>query len=472
MDQYLKDSPSDYNLYQENSSNKNEQQPSGSIDFNANFDEGDLYNDKNNQANFTNDPFTEASGNNQQNNFSLNIEQPYHSQIDDVQFPGIPGTEFISNTDDYSTSVNNEPFLDELDNLNYPTETQNHIGQGSPYNTGLINPSNNLDELISPQNYNNDNNHQFLDSQYFSPPQAQRLNFNSFQPSNSALSPDASRHGSVSIPVQTTNNFSGGSYLSPQTNSFMSPNGTSFNNSYDTLTSPNYESYLNSPPQHGMHQRNISANLISSSIPNTTNNYLSPSNNSNMLGTSAPNQSDQSYNSVNDDAPSRELTKEEKLKRRKKFHNEVERRRRDLIKTRIKELSQLVPPSLLNPQLVAVQTLKNSKLNTEEINDLLASVKVKESKPNKNTILNKSVVYVKHLQYVIQEQERARAELELKLQSLQLNDSPEAKTNANFMEDFNQAQSQFIKEDENFDPDEFFSEIITGNEQSNDKISF
>lgn len=472
MDQYLKDSPSDYNLYYEDSTNQNGQPQSNSIDFNSNFDEEDLY-PQNNQNTFGNntgnDPFTDSNGDNQQNNFSLNIEQPYTSQIDDIQFPGIPGTEFINNADDYSTSVNNEPFLDELDNLNYPTETHNHIGLGSPYNNVMINPSNNLDELISPHNYNNNN--QYLDSQYFSPPQAQRLNFNSFQPSSSALSPDVSRHGSVSIPVQTTNNFSG-SYLSPQTNSFMSPNGTSFNNSFDTLTSPNYESYLNSPPQHSTHQRNISASLMSSSIPNSANNYLSPPTNSNMLGTSAPNQSDQSYNSVNDDAPSRELTKEEKLKRRKKFHNEVERRRRDLIKSRIKELSQLVPPSLLNPQLVAVQTLKNSKLNTEEINDLLASVKVKESKPNKNTILNKSVVYVKHLQYVIQEQERATAELELKLLSLQVNDSQETKPNANFMEDFNQAQSQFIKEEDNFDPDEFFSEIITGNEQSNDKLNF
>lgn len=134
---------------------------------------------------------------------------------------------------------------------------------------------------------------------------------------------------------------------------------------------------------------------------------------STKMGTSPSN------NSVNNNN-SKQLTKEEKLKRRREFHNAVERRRRDLIKERIKDLGVLVPPSLLNPQLCAVQAFqRNAQYNSREINELITNVKAKETKPNKSTILNKSVHYVEHLEYVLEQQTKAREDLERRLKQVE-----------------------------------------------------
>lgn len=157
---------------------------------------------------------------------------------------------------------------------------------------------------------------------------------------------------------------------------------------------------------------------------------------------SVPESQDNSYNSAMSPLlvhSGKQLTREEKLKRRREFHNAVERRRRDLIKERIKELGLLVPPSMLNPQLCAVQAFKRtSQLNTREINELLATIKVKETKPNKSTILNKSVEYLLHLKYVLAEQDKARAELEKQVRETQ---GPQPK-------------------EDTFNPDDFFLEVV------------
>lgn len=129
------------------------------------------------------------------------------------------------------------------------------------------------------------------------------------------------------------------------------------------------------------------------------------------------------------------LSKEEKLKRRREFHNAVERRRRDLIKEKIKELGVIVPPLMLNPQLCAVQLLLLS--SNPEVSDLISLVKVKETKPNKATILNKLVDYIQHLKYVLEQQDRERERLQQKLNSLQLG------------QDYNQ-----------FNQDDFFNEVV------------
>ncbi|AGO11836.1 AaceriADR067Wp [[Ashbya] aceris (nom. inval.)] len=90
------------------------------------------------------------------------------------------------------------------------------------------------------------------------------------------------------------------------------------------------------------------------------------------------------------------LTQEEKLRRRREFHNAVERRRRELIKSKIKELGKLVPPSLLN-------------YNDEG----------KEVRLNKGIILLRTVEYLEYLRQVLDVQARKRAQLLEKLHALE-----------------------------------------------------
>lgn len=134
-------------------------------------------------------------------------------------------------------------------------------------------------------------------------------------------------------------------------------------------------------------------------------------------------------------ADTRLLSKEEKMKRRREFHNAVERRRRDLIKEKIKELGVLVPPLMLSPQLCAMQVL--SQLTNPEITEMVLQAKVKETKPNKATILNKLVEYINHLKYVLEQQERERARLQQQVDAL--------------------SQGQDYTQ---FNPDEFFSDMV------------
>lgn len=101
-------------------------------------------------------------------------------------------------------------------------------------------------------------------------------------------------------------------------------------------------------------------------------------------------------------APKQPLSKEEKLKRRREFHNAVERRRRDHIKERIKDLSKLVPPMML-----------------------LYDCNGKEIRPNKALILSKSVEYMRALNNVLQVQKARRADIIEKIKQLQQLESQE-----------------------------------------------
>lgn len=382
----------------------------------------------------------------------------------------------------YTSSLQNDPFLEDLESLNFSNKQPQYIDP-TQSTTG------NLEEIISPsaqvQNISLNNNgmnpdNSFVNPQYFSPSN-RNANYNTLNSIaedslsssfNNAFSPSASRNDSVSIPFQNPNtiedynggvDINAGSYLSPQFNSqYMSPSNN-IDNSIDTLKSPSFNSgsYLNSPPKY-QNTRRDNSGAISNSIPSniSKNKIVSPPPLDNNLGTSLP-------GAMHNQPPvsTKQLSKEEKLKRRREFHNAVERRRRDLIKERIKDLGFLVPPSLLNPQLCAVQNLqRNSQLNSREINDLLASIKVKETKPNKSTILNKSVDYIIHLKYVLEQQDKSQLELAQQIEEIEArlsNGKPQGNIDMSNMTNQSQPSSDIKLEsqDELFNPDDFFLDV-------------
>lgn len=382
----------------------------------------------------------------------------------------------------YTSSLQNDPFLEDLESLNFSNKQPQYINP-TQSTTG------NLEEIISPsaqvQNISLNNNgmnpdNSFVNPQYFSPSN-RNANYNTLNSIaedslsssfNNAFSPSASRNDSVSIPFQNPNtiedynggiDINAGSYLSPQFNSqYMSPSNN-IDNSIDTLKSPSFNSgsYLNSPPKY-QNTRRDNSGAISNSIPSniSKNKIVSPPPLDNNLGTSLP-------GTMHNQPPvsTKQLSKEEKLKRRREFHNAVERRRRDLIKERIKDLGFLVPPSLLNPQLCAVQNLqRNSQLNSREINDLLASIKVKETKPNKSTILNKSVDYIIHLKYVLEQQDKSQHDLTQQIEEIEArlnNGKPQGNIDMSNMTNQSQPSSDIKLEsqDELFNPDDFFLDV-------------
>lgn len=92
----------------------------------------------------------------------------------------------------------------------------------------------------------------------------------------------------------------------------------------------------------------------------------------------------------------------ERRRKRRESHNAVERRRRDNINDKIQELFILVPDSLLYSNDTA-----------------MTNTLTKDGKPNKGTILAKSVDYIRQLQTVIDEQNRKEIELQDIVQNLQ-----------------------------------------------------
>ncbi|GMM29338.1 Rtg3 protein [Martiniozyma asiatica (nom. inval.)] len=76
------------------------------------------------------------------------------------------------------------------------------------------------------------------------------------------------------------------------------------------------------------------------------------------------------------------LKDKDKLSRRRELHNAVERRRRDLIKEKIKELGDLIPPVMYG-----------------------------KDKANKSVILNKSVEYIRALKNIMDSQDKRLDEL-------------------------------------------------------------
>lgn len=434
----------------------------------------------NTSANYGSEP-------NNRNNYGMGYYGNNYGQPNG--YPGVTEND-LNNTNNnytnemgtYTSSLQNDPFLEDLESLNFSNKQPQYINP-TQSTTG------NLEEIISPsaqvQNISLNNNgmnpdNSFVNPLYFSPSN-RNANYNTLNSIaedslsssfNNAFSPSASRNDSVSIPFQNPNtiedynggiDINAGSYLSPQFNSqYMSPSNN-IDNSIDTLKSPSFNSgsYLNSPPKY-QNTRRDNSGAISNSIPSniSKNKIVSPPPLDNNLGTSLP-------GTMHNQPPvsTKQLSKEEKLKRRREFHNAVERRRRDLIKERIKDLGFLVPPSLLNPQLCAVQNLqRNSQLNSREINDLLASIKVKETKPNKSTILNKSVDYIIHLKYVLEQQDKSQLELAQQIEEIEArlsNGKPQGNIDMSNMTNQSQPSSDIKLEsqDELFNPDDFFLDV-------------
>ncbi|CUM46834.1 unnamed protein product [Debaryomyces tyrocola] len=456
MEEFLKDSPSDF----------------GSNTTGAGTG--------NTSANYGSDP-------NNRNNYGMGYYGNNYGQPNG--YPGVTENDLNSTNNNYTnemgtytSSLPNDPFLEDLESLNFSNKQPQYINPTQS-------TSGHLEEIISPsaqvQNISLNNNglnpdNSFVNPQYFSPSN-RNANYNTLNSIaedslsssfNNAFSPSASRNDSVSIPFQNPNtiedynggvDINAGSYLSPQFNSqYMSPSNN-FDNSIDTLKSPSFNSgsYLNSPPKY-QNTRRDNSGAISNSIPSniSKNKIVSPPPLDNNLGTSLP-------GTMHNQPPvsTKQLSKEEKLKRRREFHNAVERRRRDLIKERIKDLGFLVPPSLLNPQLCAVQNLqRNSQLNSREINDLLASIKVKETKPNKSTILNKSVDYIIHLKYVLEQQDKSQRELAQQIEEIEArlnNGKPQGNVDMSNMTHQSQPSSDIKLEsqDELFNPDDFFLDV-------------
>lgn len=393
--------------------------------------------------------------------FDFAVGQPYANTAYDggaLQYgaeasTGMPASDPYFEAFDFLGSPTNQPLLPTMpvNNMN-PQE----MGLGPGYNESLQfnmhNGINNLDQLVSPENGGGvAKTNMFNTSQYFSP-NNRHENFGplndiaedqlSRQFLNNTFSPELSRHGSVSVGPPKPE-----LYLLP--NAFLSPQLNAYDGLFDTLRSPYLGLYLNSPPP---------LNLQSTSIPNASNFNQAPITNALAplpyelygLGASAPTGGEPPRKS-SDVASNKQLTQEEKVKRRREFHNAVERRRRDLIKEKIKELGVLVPPLLLTPQVCAVQTLqKQPHLALAEIKELLASVKVKETKPNKATILLTSVDYIRHLQYVLRQQVRKREELEQQIAEI-LTGEARSSTSTGRTSDFN--------------PDDFFSDVMTERSQ-------
>ncbi|RKP31840.1 hypothetical protein METBISCDRAFT_21942 [Metschnikowia bicuspidata] len=334
------------------------------------------------------------------------------------------------------------------------TEASEPLGFGVPAPDHL----NVLDPFILPFTESD----AFASSQYFSPNtrgnQFLLLNpiaENTFSELHheEAFSPELQPSG-ISIPNTLHLNL----YLSP--NAFVSPRFNTYEGSYDTLASPYSSAYLNSPPPMNLNQ--------SSSIPNTKtfalaslSRALSQLPNQKALGVSAPTSTSvPSQRKPADVVIGSEFTQEEKAKRRRKFHNAVERRRRDLIKEKIKILGMLVPPSLLTPQEYAIQMLlKLSQSLSVELKELIDAAKVKEVKPNKSIVLQTSVEYIRHLHSVIERQKARCQEIEATIASYEDGSDKYTYSSAdNFPEVNASLHTQLTGE---FNPDEFFSDVIS-----------
>ncbi|KAF8001079.1 hypothetical protein HF325_004868 [Metschnikowia pulcherrima] len=438
---------------------------------------------------FLNDPYEDTKRRINTNNTRYNSDNGQYSDLADLQFTVAPTnsgsqdmrSNYAMPTDPYynaqNPAVEKDPFLETFDFLGSPTQqavSPNFVPGNDPWTDNLgdslygdrlslnTDPLNNLDLLVLPensnsniknmlQNGNNANLNMFQSSQYFSP-NSRGANFgqlnsiveDSVSPSyyNNAFSPIQSRHGSVSIPPPL-NLYLLQHLLSPQTNTL--------DGSFDTLKLPYSGSYLNSPPS--MHELDALIHADAKQRP--------PAPQSELWDGSFRNGCSNKHTYAEELRPAwnpKQLTLEEKAKRRREFHNAVERRRRDLIKEKIKVLGFLVPPLLLTPQVCAVQAiLKQPSLNTKEMKELLASIRVKEAKPNKAFILQTSVDYIRHLQYVLEQQSARKQELEDAISKLRSSPSPLA-VKEELVDPVVKPETSLLPSE--FDPDEFFSADI------------
>jgi hypothetical protein len=168
-------------------------------------------------------------------------------------------------------------------------------------------------------------------------------------------------------------------------------NTSTNNQNSNAASTTNMSSSYSSPRPDPYAQRFLNENAVASTSSTPVGSYeysLSPSHKP-KLSSSHPDDKQQ-------------LILAERRRRRRESHNAVERRRRDNINEKIKELCDLLPEQFLMAAL-----------------DIQGNPIVKDERPNKGTILSRSVDYIKQLQVVIDEQNRREVELQEMVRSLE-----------------------------------------------------
>lgn len=369
--------------------------------------------------------------------FGAQFDTQFDTQFES-QFPAAQAPDPYTQTFDFLGS----PQTDAAHDLRGPSDPAGDYGLSSSFHDPKYGDVTSLDQLVSPDVHGNLD--MFASPTYFLPGLRNynllnAITENSPGTLNDAFSPRRSpaalRHGSISV---------ADGYLSLR--AFRSPVMAA----HDPDALSPYGSYLNSPPPiHVIPSTSIPAVPFKKLVGAT----LSPP--APGLGVSAP--------TVRQADPSSGLTQEEKAKRRREFHNAVERRRRDLIKEKIKELGVLVPPLLLTPEVCAVQALQKQASASQDTQELLAAVKAKDAKPNKAVILHTSVDYIRHLTYVLEQQKTRREELEDAISRVESRVGAKSFDLSSASASASAVGSALALSD--FNPDEFFSDVLGENLQ-------
>ncbi|OWB82017.1 hypothetical protein B5S33_g638 [[Candida] boidinii] len=235
-------------------------------------------------------------------------------------------------------------------------------------NVNVNNNNNNIDNT----NINELDTMGFSNPQYFSPKIKPSL---STSINNNAI-PNNLNLKSNSISFQGGKSY--GSQLGTSLNNIVSPSSTFDGGLYDDSPYGSYQGNNNSYNDSFLKSPLNSPSLKALGSPASYGSHMNP----------------------------KSLSKENKLHRRRELHNAVERRRRDLIKEKIKELGTLIPPTLL---------LEGSK---KSLSGLSEENQIKEIKANKATILNKSVDYITHLKDIMSSQDSRLSILQSKIDEL------------------------------------------------------
>lgn len=159
--------------------------------------------------------------------------------------------------------------------------------------------------------------------------------------------------------------------------------------------------------QDNYNNNNTGGNNSNTSTPN--NSYVSPPSSVNNNATTSSNNKISKPNNNNNNNLSSSTPDDkqhsllaERRRKRRESHNAVERRRRDNINEKIKELCDLLPEAFL-----AAASDPNAYNGS------------KDDKPNKGTILSRSVDYIRKLQQIIDDQNRSELELQDMVQNYQ-----------------------------------------------------
>jgi hypothetical protein len=307
--------------------------------------------------------------------------------------------------DDFSFNVSSAIPENELLDFAYDTNDDPSSILLNQYDNNINNNSNYFSPAASPYAHNNNNSNVGSHNAAYQPQSIQQ-----------SLSQSLRRHSSLSGSANTRNNS-----IYDTLESVASPAGTltSHNNNNNNSNNNNrlnpayFSPVAKSIPLHNNHDSNNANNHNNNNANNNINinNITSPDSYNDMLSpySSFDPSSFKSPRSIgaspipsgsfngSSSLPKQSLTKEDKLRRRREFHNQVERRRRDLIKEKIKELGLIVPPTLL-----------------------YVDEEGREMKASKNVIINKTVDYMAHLHKVMKEQESRREKLLAKIEELTL----------------------------------------------------